>query len=52
MRIIVYSRFIKEESGDYPHRLVADCGIPLNQIMDRQQRNIETIAGLFGRVMT
>ena len=49
MKLIVYSRFIKEQTGDYPRRLVEDCGIPLTQIIDRHQKNIHTVADFFGR---
>lgn len=52
MKIIVYSRFIKEQSGDYPRRLVDDCGIPLQQIIDRHQKGIDIVAALFGRATT
>ena len=49
MKVVVYSRFIKEPTGDYPRRLVEDCGIPLDQIVDRHQKGIETVAAIFGR---
>lgn len=47
MKVIVYSRFIKEQSGDYPRRLVEDCEIPVKQIIDRHQKGIEFVADQF-----
>lgn len=49
MKIIVYSRFIKEPNGDFPRRLVEECGIPLANVVDRHQKGIESVVTLFGR---
>jgi len=48
MKFYVYSRFVKEPKGDYPRRLVEDCNIPLGNIIDRHQHDIDKIVSLFG----
>jgi hypothetical protein len=49
MKLVIYSRFIKEPNGDFPRRLVEDCGISLDHIIDRHQKGIETVVALFRR---
>ena len=47
MRIVVYSRFLKEPKEDYPRRLVEECEIPLNRIIDRHQKDISEVIAAF-----
>ena len=47
MKLIVYSRFFREPEGDYPTRLVDECGVPLENVVDRNNHSIETIVERF-----
>ncbi|MGZ4962589.1 MAG: hypothetical protein ACXWJB_12845 [Limisphaerales bacterium] len=47
MRLIIFSRFFREPEGDYPSKLVNECGVPLENVVDRNNHDIDTIVERF-----